>query len=48
MKTNIIDYFLSIPDEVLVKMASDEWEQLELLCYAITLDLITKDKAVVN
>lgn len=48
MKINSLEYFFNIPDEFLIKMASEDWEQLELLCYAITLDLISNKKPIEN
>ncbi len=34
-----IDFFTSIPDDVLAKVAFYDWEALERLCIALTLDL---------
>jgi hypothetical protein len=42
MKTNpggAIEFFHSIPDDVLVKIALYDWRALESLCIALTLDL---------
>ena len=36
---NAIDFFYSIPDEVLAKIAYYDWEALERLCVALTLDV---------
>jgi hypothetical protein len=36
---NAIDFFESIPDDVLSKIAFYDWEALERLCIALTLDL---------
>ena len=36
---NSIDFFTSIPDEVLAKIAFYDWEALERLCLALTLDI---------
>lgn len=36
---NAIDFFYSIPDEVLAKIAFYDWESLERLCVALTLDV---------
>ena len=36
---NAIDFFYSIPDEVLAKIAFYDWEALERLCVALTLDV---------
>ena len=49
MKTNMggaIEFFYSIPDEVLVKIAQYDWDALESLCIALTLDfqLIEEEK----
>lgn len=34
-----IEFFLSIPDDLLVEIALKDWESLEKLCTALTLDL---------
>jgi len=34
-----IEFFESLPDELLVKIAQYDWEALERLCVALTLDL---------
>ena len=34
-----LDFFTSIPDDVLAKVAFYDWEALERLCIALTLDL---------
>ncbi len=41
MKINgtTIEFFESLPDELLVKIAQYDWEALERLCVALTLDL---------
>ena len=41
MKINgsALDFFQSIPDDVLVKIAQYDWEALERLCVALTLDV---------
>jgi hypothetical protein len=36
---NTIDFFTSIPDDVLAKVAFYDWKALERLCIALTLDL---------
>jgi hypothetical protein len=36
---NAIDFFNSIPDDVLAKIAFYDWESLERLCIALTLDI---------
>jgi hypothetical protein len=36
---NAIDFFISIPDEILAKIAFYDWESLERLCIALTLDI---------
>jgi len=33
------DFFLSIPDDVLAKIAESDWQSLQYLCIALTLDL---------
>jgi hypothetical protein len=35
----IVDYFYALPDESLVILAMNDWRDLEMLCYALTLDL---------
>ena len=35
----VIEFFTSIPDEVLAKIALYDWEALERLCIALTLDV---------
>ena len=37
--SNAIDFFISIPDEILSKVAFYDWEALERLCIALTLDI---------
>jgi hypothetical protein len=37
--SNVIDFFISIPDEILSKIAFYDWEALERLCIALTLDI---------
>lgn len=41
MKVNqsALEFFLSIPDDVLVDIATYDWESLEKLCWALTVDL---------
>jgi hypothetical protein len=36
---NTLGYFINLPDESLVMLALNDWESLELMCYALTLDL---------
>lgn len=36
---NAIDFFNSIPDDILAKIAFYDWEALERLCLALTLDI---------
>lgn len=36
---NSIDFFTSIPDEILAKVAFYDWESLERLCIALSLDI---------
>lgn len=50
MKTNIpgsaLEFFLSIPDDVLIKIAEYDWAALESLCIAVTLDMqLLKEEA---
>ena len=35
----IIDWFESIPDEILVKMVSENFDSVESICNSMTLDL---------
>jgi len=39
VKQGSIEFFLSIPDELLVEIATYDWESLEKLCVALTIDL---------
>lgn len=41
MKTKLsaLSFFDSIPDEVMVNIAINDWEALERLCMALTLDI---------
>jgi hypothetical protein len=41
MKINnsAIEFFQSIPDDVMVEIAINDWSALERLCVAITLDI---------
>ena len=34
-----IEFFKSIPDDVLVKIALYDWDSLERMCVALTLDI---------
>jgi hypothetical protein len=36
---NAIDFFNSIPDDILGKIAFYDWEALERLCIALSLDI---------
>jgi len=41
MKTNSggsIEFFQSLPDDLMVQIAVNDWEALESLCIALTLD----------
>ena len=40
-----IEFFQSIPDDILAKIAQYDWDALERLCIALTLDiqLLTED-----
>jgi hypothetical protein len=40
----IVDYFYALPDESLVILAMNDWRDLEMLCYALTLDLYFYNK----
>ena len=37
--SEVVKYFNSIPDEMLIYLAKHDWEGLESLCYLLTLDL---------
>jgi hypothetical protein len=39
MLKNSLEFFLSIPDDLLVEIAVKDWESLEMLCIALTMDL---------
>lgn len=45
---NAIDFFTSIPDEVLAKIAFYDWESLERLCIALTLDVQLLKESMVS
>ena len=34
-----LEFFLSIPDDMLVQIAEHDWESLENICVALTLDI---------
>ena len=36
---DIIDYFYSLQDDVLMKMTINDWKSLESLCLCLTLDI---------
>ena len=38
------DFLLYLPDEVLVELAIHNWEELKILCAALSLDLYLKKK----
>jgi len=40
-----IEFFQSIPDDLLIQIASNDWDALERLCIVLTLDvqLITEE-----
>jgi hypothetical protein len=35
----VLDFFNSIPDDILVEIAQSSWDSLESLCDALTIDL---------
>lgn len=39
IKGGAAEFFHSIPDDILIKIAFHDWESLERLCIALTLDL---------
>jgi hypothetical protein len=38
-KMSAISFFDSIPDDVLIQIATNDWEALNRLCMALTLDI---------
>jgi len=45
IKNSSSDFFDDMPDELLVKLAIYDWESLERICMALTLDVqILKEK----
>jgi hypothetical protein len=36
---NSLEFFLSIPDDILAEIAHQDWESLETLCWALSLEL---------
>jgi hypothetical protein len=46
--SNVIDFFISIPDEVLAKIALYDWEALERLCIALSLDIQLLKESINN
>ena len=38
-KISALEFFLSIPDDLLAQIATHDWESLERLCMALSLDL---------
>lgn len=38
-KMSVMSFFDSIPDDVLIQIAMNDWESLERLCIALTLDI---------
>jgi hypothetical protein len=38
-KNATLDFFLSIPDDLLAEIAYKDWESLETLCWALSLEL---------
>jgi hypothetical protein len=38
-KGGVIEFFQTIPDDILIKIAQYDWEALERLCIALTLDI---------
>jgi hypothetical protein len=44
MKNSVLEYFSSIPDKDLTKLALYDWEGLEMFCMIVTLDAqLTKE-----
>ena len=38
-KMSVMSFFDSIPDDVLIQISMNDWESLERLCIALTLDI---------
>ena len=34
-----LEFFMSLPDDVLIQIALNDWQSLEQLCTALTLDI---------
>jgi hypothetical protein len=43
---NTLNYFMNISDKRLTILAINDWKSLELICYALTLDLYFFDGGV--
>jgi hypothetical protein len=39
IKGSAFEFFQTIPDELLMKIAINDWESLERLCLALTVDI---------
>jgi hypothetical protein len=39
IKGSAFEFFETIPDELLMKIAINDWESLERLCFALILDI---------
>lgn len=39
IKKGVFEFFQTIPDDVLMQIAINDWESLERLCLALTLDI---------
>ena len=47
-KNGVIESFQNIPNEVLTKIAMYDWESLERLCIALTLDVQIHQESTKN
>jgi hypothetical protein len=39
IKGGVFEFFQTIPDDILMQIAINDWESLERLCFALTLDI---------
>ena len=38
-KQGVFKFFQTIPDDILIQIAINDWGSLEILCFALTLDI---------
>jgi hypothetical protein len=49
MSSYVEDFFKAIPNDVLAQVAIDDWNALEVLCNALTIDLqLSKESKKIN